>query len=137
MSLIRWEPFGDIERFFDAEWPRLDRRGFGLDLAVDVYEDKGKVVAEMQLPGVDPAKLDVSVEGDYLKVAGSREEEKEDKGKNYYSKEIRRGSFERVVRLPKPVVADKAEASYEKGVLKVSMPVKEAGAKGGIKVKVK
>jgi len=107
----------------------------GLNLAVDVYEEGKNIVAEMQLPGIDPEKVNISVEDGYLVVSGSREEEKEKKEKHYYSKEIRRGSFERAVRLPSAVVADKAEATYENGVLKVTVPKKEE-QKGKVHVKV-
>ncbi|MBI2551161.1 Hsp20/alpha crystallin family protein [Candidatus Uhrbacteria bacterium] len=134
MSLIRWEPFRELDRLFDEDWSTMPLSKIGTDLAVDLYEEGDKVVAKMQLPGVDPKKIDVSVEDQYLKVFGAREEEKEEKKKDYYSKEIRRGSFERLVRLPKPVVADKVSADYKDGVLIVTMP-KQAGSNGG-KVKV-
>jgi HSP20 family protein len=138
MAIIKWEPFREFDRFFDEEFlsfPQLFRAGW--DLAVDVYEEKNYVVAEMTLPGIDPEKVEVMVEDDYLKVRGSREEEKEEKKKNYYSKEIKRGSFERMVKLPTSVKGEKAVAEYKNGVLKIVVPKKEETKTRRIKVSVK
>jgi len=133
MALIKWEPFGDMDRFFE-DFASLGMQRMGLDLAVDVYEEKNNVVAKMNLPGVNPEKIEVSVEDNHLFIQGKREEEKEEKKKHYYSKEIRRGSFERVVPLPNTVKKDQVKADYEKGVLTVTIP-KASGRKSG-KVKV-
>lgn len=109
----------------------------GLDLAIDLYEEKGNVVAKMNLPGVRADELEVSVEDDTLTVTGTREEEKETDKKDYYSKEIRRGSFSRSVSLPSQVDAEKTEAEYKDGVLMVSMPVIKGGGKKAVKINVK
>ena len=131
--LMRWRPFG--EQFFERDFPVSTLPKFGWDLAVDVYEKNGNVIAEMNLPGIDPDKIDISVEDDYLTVSGSREEKKETKEEDYYSKEIKRGSFERTVKLSHAVKKDKADASYKDGVLKITIP-KDEKKEGTIKVKV-
>lgn len=127
-----------MDRFFDdfPSFPQLHKWGGG-DLAMDVYEEGNNVVAEMSLPGIDPEKIEVKVEGNYLRVYGAREETKEDKKKNYYSKEIRRGSFERAVRLPENVDEKNIKAEYKKGELKVVMPKLAIKESGKIKVEVK
>lgn len=137
MALIKWRPFADIDEIFEREfipirWPKV-----GWDLAADVYEEKGNIVAKLNLPGMDPDKIDISIEGDILRVSGSREEEKESKDKNYYSKEIRRGSFERTISLPGPVKVDDVEAEYKDGVLTITMPKKEGESVKKIKVRAK
>ena len=129
MSLVRWKPFNDIEKLFDQDFPVLTIPKSGWDLATDVYEDKGSVVAEIHLPGIEPKDVTVTSDGHTLRVSGSREEKEERKEKNFYYKEIKRGSFERVIQLPSKVVGDKATASYKDGVLKVSVPKKEENAK--------
>lgn len=134
--LLRWKPFRDIDRFFDEDLPTLSVPKFGWDLAADVYEKDGNVIAEMHLPGIDPEKIDISVEENYLKISGSREEKKETEEKDYYSKEIRCGSFERTVRLPHAVKKDKADASYKDGVLKITIPKDDEKKGGTVKVKV-
>ena len=137
MSLIKWEPFGGLDRFFEDLPSELFSRA-GFDLAVDVYEEKGNIVARMNLPGVDPEKVEVNVENGYLRISGSREEEKEEKGKHYYSREIRKGSFERAVRLPGDVDEGKAGAEYENGVLTTTLPKRESEKHGGgVKISVK
>lgn len=141
MELIKWEPMSEFERFFDnrffpaISFPSISSK-FGWDLAVDLYEEKGNVVAKMTLPGIDPEGLDISVEGDFLRISGRREEETETKEKDYYSKEIRRGSFSRTVGLPRSVDASKVAAEYTDGVLKVMMPIMKRKEEKAVKVKV-
>jgi len=65
------------------------------------------------------------------------DEQKEEKEKNYWRKEIRKGSFERAVRLPVAVKEDEVEATYEKGILKIVMPKIETKSKSKIKIQVK
>lgn len=136
MALIKWEPFGDLDRFFNELGGQSLSR-LGGDLAIDLYEEGGNIVAEMTLPGVDPEKIDVAVEDNFLRISGGREEEKEQKDKHYYSKEIRRGSFERVVRLPDAVDRNKVKAQYEQGVLRVMLPKTTESRENKVKVEVK
>ena len=133
MALIRWEPFRDLEHIFDMDSRPLQRLGW--DLAVDVYDKDNTVIAEMHLPGIDPEKLDISVERDHMRISGSREEG-ETKDRNYYSREITRGSFERIVQLPTEVDGNQAEAEYKEGVLKVTVPKKGQQPASKIKVRV-
>ena len=136
-TLMKWEPFKEMERFFGEDFPFLPivpKLKMGWDMAVDVYEEKGNIIAEMNLPGIDPEKLEITVRDGYLKILGKREEEKEKKETNFYYKEIKRGEFERLVRLPVAVKAEKAEAQYTKGVLKVILPKTEIVKEEKIKV---
>ena len=139
MSLIKWEPFDEFDRLFRdfSSLPALRSQQQGFDLAVDVYEDGGNLVAEMNLPGVDADNIDVEVEDNYLRIAGRREEVQEKKEKSHYAREIRRGSFERMVALPYAVEREKVEAEYADGVLKVTMPKKAGDSGGKVKVQVK
>ena len=135
MSLIKWEPFSEFDRLFDERFfPSLPKLGW--DLAVDVYEEKGNVIAEMSLPGIKSEDVDISIEDDTLTVSGRREEETETKDKNYYSKEIRRGSFSRTTTLPKAVEADSAKAKFEDGMLVVTMPAVEGANDKAVKVEI-
>lgn len=139
MSLVKWEPFDDFDRFFRdfSSLPALRNTNMGWDLAADVYEDGTNIVAEMNLPGLQGDDIDVEVRDNHLRVAGKREEVNEKKGKDHYAKEIQRGSFERVIPLPTAVKQDKVDASYEDGVLKVTMPKREEKGDKKVKVKVK
>lgn len=120
MQIVKWDPREEIDRFFDDRLFPYSRIGF--DTAVDVFEEKGDIVAKMSLPGVDAKDLDIVIDEDMLVISGERQEEKETKEKDYYSKEIRRGSFARNVRLPKSVDAKKTRAQYTNGILTVTMP---------------
>ncbi len=135
MPYFKWEPLKDLEQFFEegmSSFPRL-----GGDLAANIYEEGDNVIAKVNIPGIDPEKVDVSVENDVLRITGSREEEKEVKDKKFYSKEIKQGSFERVLRLPVQVQHDKTDAEYKDGVLTVTMPKKEKTSSGKINIKIK
>jgi len=138
MQIIKWEPFGEVDKFFDdrifPSFPVMPK--LGMDLAVDIYEEKDKVIAKMSLPGIKSDELDISLEDDMLTISGSREEEKEVDKKDYYSKEIKRGSFSRSVRLPKAVDSSKTEAEYKDGVLVVTMPVVEGSKEKSVKIKL-
>jgi HSP20 family protein len=129
----RWEPFREfIERFFEEDFdfsisPRL---------ATDVYETDKDLVVEMQVPGFKKEDIKVSFQDDYLKVEGKAEEEKEEKDKNYWRKEIRRGSFVRVIPLPKKVDPRKAKANFKDGVLKISLPKIEEIKETGEEIKI-
>lgn len=136
MSIIKWEPFGEIDHFFN-DFPSQNLPKFGRDMAVDLYEEGNTLVAEMSVSGIDPEKIDVSVQDGYLRIAGTREEEVEKNEKQFYSKEISRGSFERTLRLPQVVDEDAVEAEYDDGVLKVRMPKIEEIKKEKKKIVVK
>lgn len=121
MAIIKWEPFSGIDHFFE-DFPIQSMSKIGTDLAVDLYEESGNIMAKMNIPGVDPEKIHVTVEDNMLRISGAHEEEKETKEKHYYSKEIRQGSFERVIALPQAVLKDKVSAEYKNGTLKVVLP---------------
>jgi HSP20 family protein len=138
MAIIPWRPFDDLERFFDEDWFLPSFQPVRVTSpAMDIYETDKEVIAEVNLPGIDPEKVEVSVKDQILTVSGKSEEKKEEKEKGYWRREIRKGSFERMVRLPVSVKEDEVEATYEKGVLKIVMPKAELKKEKGVKIKVK
>lgn len=136
MQLIKWEPFNEIDRIFE-EFPSASFPRLGRDLAVDIYEKDGNVVAKINVPGINPEKIELSVEDDTLRVSGSHEEEKEEKGKEYYRKEIKSGSFYRSVLLPKSVDSKDVHAEYKDGVLMVTMPTSKEQRNSRVKIDIK
>lgn len=104
-------------------------------LAADVYNKDKNIVVKINLAGVDPDKIDISVTADSVKVSGVAEEEEVIDNDEYFMKEIRRGSFERIIKLPMRVEMDRAEADYKKGILKITIPKREESAVNKIKVK--
>lgn len=105
--------------------------------SLDIYQDKDNVYAKVALPGVDPEKVDITIENDILSVRGSSEKKSEIDEKNYYRKEIRFGSFHRSVQLPTHVNGDKAKAEFENGILKIQIPKKEEVKPKKIAIQVK
>lgn len=130
-GMTRWDPFQDLMRGWEGDLASGD-----FVPAVDIYQDKDNVIVEMDTPGIEPEKVDISVENDVLTVSGSREEKEEVKKENYYRKEVRSGSFSRSVILPMQVKGAEAVAEFKKGVLKVSLPKAEEVKPKKIEVKV-
>lgn len=132
-NIVSWSPFGDMDKFFEREvWSGAD-----FTPAMDVYQDKDNVIVETSISGIEPEKVDISIENDVLTVSGRKEEKKEVKREDYYRKEIREGSFSRSVILPMGVQGDKAEANYEKGILKITLPKAEEAKPKKIAIKAK
>jgi len=126
MSLIKWAPFlsefDDMDKMMESMLPAVRGQQFGYTPAVDMYEDKDNIVIETQLGGIDPEKVDISIENNILTIKGESEKKSEVEDKNYYRKEIRRGSFYRSIPLPTKVDGDKASAVNEDGILKIIVP---------------
>jgi len=147
-NLVRWEPFRDLislreamDRLFEESFVRpsggqLAPAGMGA-LAVDVYETDDAVVVKSAIPGVKPEDIDVSITGDTLTIKGETQAEEEVKEENYFRRERRYGSFSRSVAIPLPVVAAKAEAEFENGVLTLTLPKAEEVKPKAIKIKAK
>jgi HSP20 family protein len=103
--------------------------------AVNVWEDEQSVYAEADLPGHNPEKLEVFVtEGDQLTIQGERTHTAPE-GAVWHRQERGFGQFLRQVELPALVDADKVEAKYEQGVLRLTLPKSEAAKPRKIAVK--
>jgi HSP20 family protein len=147
-NLVRWEPFRDLvslreamDRLFEesfvrpqTDWPAPIEAGA---LAVDMYETEDAVVVKSAIPGVKPEDIDISLTGDTLTIKGETKTEKEVKEENYVRREMRYGSFVRTLPVPAPVVADKAEADFENGVLTLTLPKAEEVKPKAIQIKAK
>ncbi|RMD87353.1 MAG: Hsp20/alpha crystallin family protein, partial [Alphaproteobacteria bacterium] len=119
----------EIERAFDEFWSRFEGNGFGFPRvegfavpAVDVVEtDKGLEVT-VDLPGLEEKDVDLALTEDTLTIRGEKKEEREEKEGNAYLRERSYGAFYRAIPLPAGIDADKAEATFRNGVLKVMLP---------------
>ncbi len=144
--LTRWEPFREFSTLQDR-MNRLFRETQGNSQdesltsssfapAVDVYEDEHNVTLKIEVPGIDEKDIDVRVENNTLTVHGERKIEKEEKEENYRRVERQYGSFTRTFNLPATVDAEKVQADYDKGVLKITLPKKAEAKPKQIKVNV-
>lgn len=111
-----WDPFSgenfpSFPAFFKGAFPKID-----------VQETAQHVIVTADIPGVDPKKINVEISADAIKLSGTAQEEKEQKGKNFYRKERSSHSFERVVPLPCRVKETEAKANAKNGVLTITLP---------------
>ena len=141
MSLIKWTPifpdFDDLDKLMDSMLPTVRGNQFGFTPALDMYEDKHNIIVEVQLGGINPEQVKVSIENNVLAIKGESEKKSEVDDKNYYRQEIRRGSFYRSLPLPAKVNGDEAEAVNEEGILKITIPKLTAKQAKVIKIKNK
>ena len=119
------EPMGDV--FSDRLWPEW-RRDYGEEMSpsVDFSEKDGKYYLTAELPGMKKEDISISIEDGYVTISGKKEDHREEKGSDYYVKEMRHGSFRRSFCLEKGVDEEKVDATYKDGVLTVVMPHREA-----------
>lgn len=108
-----------MDKFFD-KWPEIKGAEFTLEL--DIYEEKGKIVVETPIVGIDPKNVEISIDDSILTIKGRTEKKSEVEEKNYYRKEVRAGSFYRSIVLPSNVVENKMEKTYKDGVLIIKIP---------------
>lgn len=124
-SIFGLEPFGR----YMAAW--------GASPAVDIVEKKDAYEITAELPGMDEKNVEVKLVNGSLTIKGERQDEKEEKKKDYYLQERQFGSFERRFTLPEGVDAAKIEASFNKGVLTVMLPKKAEAQASQKKIEIK
>jgi HSP20 family protein len=124
-----WDPWSDlrqIQREMNRMFEGAGRRGRTDMPALNVWRKQDGTVVTAELPGVDPKGLDISVQGNTLVLRGSREPDEVQEGETYHRQERGYGQFVRSLRLPHQVDAGKVEATYRKGILRVTLPMAEA-----------
>jgi|SRR5208283_3082316 len=122
-SLLRREMdslFDNFFRGFDLE--PFERRLGSFSPRVDVTENDEQIKVSVELPGLDEKDIDISLNKDALTIRGEKTEEKEHKRRDYYRMERSYGSFSRMIPLPVEIETDKAEATFKKGVLSITLP---------------
>lgn len=147
MELVPWRPFGGLSSF-RKEMDRLwDRVGGETPLArtftetwlpsVDISETKDNFIVKAELPGLEAEDVTLSISGDVLTIKGEKKKKEEEKDEHYHCVERYSGSFQRVFQLMSGIKTDEIEATFNKGVLKVTLPKVEEAKKKEIEVKVK
>lgn len=133
MSIVRWEPFRDfmtlreaMDRLFQESFVGPGRREWLAPaegtLPLDMYQTEDSVVVKSAVPGVKPDDIDITISGNTLSISGETKEEEEVTEENYIRRERRHGSFSRSVVLPEGVDPDKAEATFDDGILTLTIP---------------
>ena len=156
-AMQAWRPFESLRREVDRLFEdftlnpfRLPLRRPAFDLepfwqpdswvampAMDLVERHEAFEMTAELPGLDEKNIEVNVANGVLTVKGQKEEDKVEKKEDFHLRERRFGSFSRSVRVPDMVDADKIEASFKNGVLKVTLPKKPEAQKPVKKIEVK
>ena len=148
MSLVRWDPFRELEDMSD----RLNRM-FGRPVArpesgkeaitvadwipaVDISETDAEYLIKAELPEVKKEDVKVTVQHGVLTIHGERKHEKDEKGKRYHRVERSYGSFTRSFTLPDEVDETKVRAEYKDGMLHLHLPKSEKVKPKAIDVKL-
>lgn len=137
MSMTRWDPFQDLQSFRD-EMNRTLSRWFSREEgdeptprrwmpALDVTETKDAYQIDVEVPGLRPEDINVTVDQGMLTVQGERRSEEEKSDRAYHRVERHYGAFRRSISLPRDVDASKVKANYDNGVLRLMVP-KTAGS---------
>ncbi len=121
--LMRFDPFRELDRLTDEVWGNGRRRT--ATMPMDAYRDGGRFVVQFDLPGIDPASIDVTVERNVLNVSAQRRHERGE-GQEWVVAERPQGQFARQLFLGETLDADQLEARYEHGVLTLTIPMAEA-----------
>lgn len=105
--------------------------------AVDVSDTEKAYEIAAEMPGIDEKNIEVKVSNGVLTIRGEKQDDKEEKRKDYYLRERNFGSFERSFQVPDGVDTDKIGASFKKGVLTVTLPKKPEVQKAARTIDVK
>jgi HSP20 family protein len=145
-TLIRWEPAREMmslreamDHLFDDAFTRpvsVSANAWSVP-AVDMYQTDNEVIVKAALPGVKADEVQINVTGEILTLKGEVKQKEEVKEKTYHIREQRWGMFERSLALPIEVVADKAKAEFENGVLTITLPKAEEVKPKSITIKSK
>jgi HSP20 family protein len=133
MAIMRWDPFGemlrmqrDMDHIFSRMGTRGEAHGEVSSVAwmpkIDVKAEGDDVVIRAELPGIDPAEVDVEVTDGVLTIKGERAAEEEREGEGWLIRESSYGSFERSMVLPEGVDDASISADYKDGILELHVP---------------
>lgn len=136
-NLVPFEPFRDMislreamNRLFEESVLRPGALAAGegdsaVGAPIDVYETDEGLVLKAAVPGIKPEDIEVTLAGDILTIKGEFKDEKSDEKRNYLRQERRYGSFCRQLTLPVGIDSNKVTATFESGLLTLTMPKAE------------
>ena len=126
--------FGDALSNFD--WQYRDNAGAAWVPPVDIFEEPDALRITAEVPGVSPDNLKISLENNVLSIHGTKEQVAQERSERVHRYERTYGAFERSFTLPATVDANNIKASYEHGVLTLTLPKVEKAKPRQIEVKV-
>jgi len=135
----------EMNRLFDEFFKGFGLRPFPEDIEsygeffphVNMTEDEKSIRISAELPGLDEKDIEISISRDSITIKGQKKDENEQKeGEGYYM-ERSFGSFTRVLPIPREVNTEKAEATFKKGILTITLPKLEREKEVQKKIQVK
>lgn len=148
MSIVRWDPFRELEDMSNRLNRVFGRSGLSRDLdkdamvafdwapSVDISENTEEFIIKAEIPGVSKDDVKVSIADDVVSIQGERKQEKEEKDKKLHRVERSYGSFLRTFSLPSNIDDAKVQAQFKDGVLTVRLPKSPTAKPKSIDVKV-
>lgn len=133
MAMMRWDPFGEMvrmQRDMDRIFSRFGEPGVrGPEASgvawmpkIDVKAQGDDVIVHAELPGIDPADVDIEITDGVLSIKGERRAEETAEGEGWLIRESSRGRFERSIALPEGVAPEEVHADYRDGILEIHVP---------------
>ncbi len=144
MSLMRWEPFSEIDsiqkemnRMFDSIASRTtDKWGSAFVPAAEMEETSEAIHLKLEVPGLDAKDIDIQVSAEAVSISGERKSETKTEEKGMTRSEFRYGSFRRIIPLPVRVQNTSVNAEYKDGILNLTLPKAEEEKNKVVKVNV-
>ena len=134
--LMRFDPFRDLDRLTQQLWNTPGNGQGGLRaMPMDAYKVGDNFVAHFDLPGVDPDRIELTIEKNVLTVSAERRWERREDDEPVAAERLQ-GSFTRQLFLGETLDPDHVEARYEHGVLTLTIPVAEAAKPRKVSVTV-
>jgi HSP20 family protein len=117
-----------VDRFFNRSLSTEWGKGEFTTLPIDLRENNKEFALDIELPGMkkENIKINLSPDNRTLMLSGSKKQETENKEENYYCRQRQWGNFNYQYQLPAEVDPNKIEASYEAGVLRLTLPKAKA-----------
>ena len=154
MTLVRWDPLREIERWepfpemgilrrqMDRLFEQLlppdggERVGLTFIPAAEIAETNGDLKLKVEIPGLDAKDLNVEVTPEAVSISGERKSETTTEGEGITRSEFRYGKFKRVIALPAIVDNERVAAEYKDGILHLTIPKAEAERQKAVKVRL-
>jgi HSP20 family protein len=145
MSLVRWDPFANLDDMFTrmpnllGRWPRWAGDNEGAvewSPTVDISETDSEYLLKAQLPAVKKEDVHVTFDDGMLTISGERKQEKEEKGEKFHRIESLHGAFSRSFSLPGAINAGAIRAEGKEGVITVHVPKSKTEPRKSKEIKI-
>lgn len=129
--------FTDLRKNWDFQIEEASKLMKKFIPSLNVSEDEQKIIIRVDLPGVEPKDVNISLENHTLVIEGEKKEEKKSEKEEFKLLESAYGHFKRAIALPEIIDSSKVEATYKNGILTIILPKKEDIQKSKQKIQIK